>query len=168
MDIGHALEPFEEIADGHRLVAADVVDIARLALFQQQPVGAHRVAHVGERSDAVEIADPDRPFDRPASTSAICLAKGAFRKNRAAPRARMGEHPGAQRLHLVGKPVLQRDHVLARLRYGRKDWPGERIGFTDRKLLLGHLSVDFRRAANMDCAGRVRRCARRQAGWSFQ
>jgi hypothetical protein len=51
--LGHVLEFFEQLADGHRLLAANVVDFARFPLFHEHPIGAH----IGQSPDAVEVME---------------------------------------------------------------------------------------------------------------
>ena len=47
----------ERIGDLGALAAAEVVDLAGLAVLRQEPVGADHVADVGEVADDVEVAD---------------------------------------------------------------------------------------------------------------
>ena len=113
----------EHLADRHRPVAADVVDLARGALLEQQPVRAHRVAHVGEGAHAVEVADPHRVAPPAGLDLGDLLRERALGEHVAAARPGVREHARADGLHPVGEEVLQRDHVLADLRRPRTGWP---------------------------------------------
>ena len=68
-----AISTIEQLADGDRAARADVVGTARLSALENQLVGAHRVAHVGEIAPRVEIADRD--LRRPASRSMSAMRR---------------------------------------------------------------------------------------------
>ena len=86
-------QQLEHLADRAPAAAADVVGLARVALVEQQPVGAHHVAHVGEVAHGVEIADLDHGGRRPCSISAIWRAKRALGEGLAAPGPGVVEGP---------------------------------------------------------------------------
>ena len=56
---GHRHQPVGQLADGQVAARADVVGLARLAVLDQQPVGPHDVAHVGEVAAGGQVADRD-------------------------------------------------------------------------------------------------------------
>ena len=69
-------QQIEQLADRDRASGADVVGPAGRAAFEDQRVGAHRVAHVGEIAPRLEVADRDlRLPSVPRSMSAIRRAK---------------------------------------------------------------------------------------------
>ena len=56
---GHGQQVVGQLLHGDVAAAAHVVDLARLAVLDQQPVGPHHVAHVGEVAAGREVADRD-------------------------------------------------------------------------------------------------------------
>ena len=62
MDVGDVAKDAEDVADGDHAAGGDVVGEAGPAAFQQEGVGPHDVADVGEVAALVEVADADDGF----------------------------------------------------------------------------------------------------------
>ena len=81
--------------------AADVVGLARPPLLEQQPVGAHDVAHVGEVAHGVEVA---RPRARRAGARPRSPRSGARRSSPRRPRRGRGRCGGRCACSTTGTP----------------------------------------------------------------
>src|SRR6266516_774598 len=110
--LGHPEQQVEHLADAPGAPAAQVVDLAALALLERQPVAAHDVAHVGEVALGLEVAD--RQHRRLAALLDVGDLLGEVRghEHRPAPRPLVVEPAGAHAVHLPRHPVLVAEQVL--------------------------------------------------------
>ena len=91
-----------EVCDGEVDAGAHVVDLARLAVLDEEPVGPHHVAHVGEVAAGRQVADRD-------DVAAVELVAGDPR----------GERRRDELVGLAGAEVVERPHPQHRRARGR-------------------------------------------------
>ena len=136
-----AAERLQHGGDRCRLAAADIVDAAARAPFQQERVGPHDIAHIGEIALRVEIADRNN-----LALAALHLddlpGEGADDETVRLPRPDMIEWPGNHHIEIVRVRVLEGEHLLRRLA------DRVRVDGMERAILAEGLRLGRRRAVD--------------------
>jgi hypothetical protein len=112
----------EHLSDRPALAAADVVDLARLALVERKPVRADHVADVGPVALARQVTVVDHWLVLSCLDQRDLARHGAGHEVRATARAGVIETSCDDQMHAVRLEVLVRELVLRHLadRVGRK------------------------------------------------
>ena len=133
-------EPFGQLADRAIDAGTDVVDLARHAVFGDEPIGPDNVTDVGEVPAGLQVADHD-------VVGAIGLGVCDPRRQtgsdevRSLPGADVVEGPKTDHV-LPGAEVRGRGHGIGRhLRGGVRIGGVKRLVFPDGEIGIGHLSV---------------------------
>ena len=126
---GHGEQVVGQLLHGDVAAAAHVVDLARLAVLDEQPVGPHHVAHVGEVTAGGQVADRDH-------VAALHLVAGDARREGGGHElvglagAEVVERPHPQHRQLAAEPRLEAEevgrHLRRRVGAGRAERPSPR------------------------------------------
>ena len=152
----------EHLSDRAGVAAPDVVVLTPdRVLCDEQVIRAHRVPHVGERPQGVQVADLHHRWNQVRLDHRDLLGERRLCEDVAATRARMREHPRRHHLHPVRLGIEPPEKVGADLRNRVRRGGMERRLLSDRHQLLRNAAEDLRGSAHVDDRIQVRAMADR-------